>query len=158
MSKEKFFKEAAKITDTFLGFEDHGFFTAIIHVDYGHVMQGIGLRVLGYEGDYQEPMRATKAGCDYIMHTLKACGVKTWEQLKGCRIQVLFPDEFRLNMQPIGIEGFEFDGGSRFLFSDFEKRAKYEHDVETQLIEGSWASGQMLSTKLWVPGWRPKDK
>lgn len=149
MSTKKLHKVPAKITDAFLGFEDHGFFTVILHVDYGHVSQGVGLLALGFQGHDRSPMRATKSGCDFIMRVLKACGVRSWDRLKGCRIQVLFEEEFQLNSQPVGIEGFEFDGGEAFLFEDHEKRAKYESLVEKKLIKDG-----TLNESLWTPGWK----
>jgi len=151
--KNKYYKQVAKITDTFLGFEDHGFFTTILYVDYGGCCQGIGLRFLGSDSVNGDPLRPTKTGCDYIMHTLKACGAEKWEDLKGITINVLFEEEFVLNSQPVGIEPLPFNKGERFLFSDFEKRANYEKFVESYLVTGNFL---FLDEKLWVPGWKHK--
>lgn len=66
----------AKITGTFLGFEDHGCFTAFVNLDYGGSGQGFG----GYFLNGPVCWR-------WIAGVLETVGVSSWEELKGkhCR-------------------------------------------------------------------------
>jgi hypothetical protein len=95
-------RELAKIERTHLGFEDHGILTGSLHVNYGGAGQGIG----GYS-------IATVAG-DYIKRTLEACGVRTWEELRGRTIYVLTDS----NRRVVGIENLPTEPGGRFLFAE----------------------------------------
>lgn len=95
-------RAVAKIERTHLGFEDHGILTGVLHVNYGGAGQGIG----GYS-------IADFAG-DYIKRTLKACGVNTWEELRGRTIYVLTDARRRV----VGIENLPTGQGEQFLFAD----------------------------------------
>lgn len=97
-----FTREIAKIERTHLGFEDHGILTGILRVNYGGAAQGIG----GYT--------ITNVAGDYIARTLKACGVQTWEELRGRTIYILTDPNRRI----VGIENLPTEPGEQFLFSD----------------------------------------
>ena len=81
----------ATITSTFLGVEDHGFFTFFINLDYGGAGQGFG----GYGMD--EPVndaagkflgrRGHAFGAESIMRVLKVLGVEKWESLPGTSVR-----------------------------------------------------------------------
>lgn len=94
-------REIAKIERTHLGFEDHNVLTGFLYVNYGDTAQGIG----GYS-------IFTVAG-SYIERTLKACGVRAWEDLRGRTICVL-TDGGRV----VGIENLPTEPGGRFLFAE----------------------------------------
>ena len=99
-------REVGRIQSTSLGFEDHGIFTFVLHMDYGGAGQGVG----GYY------LKET-AG-EFIPAILKAVGVNTWEELKGRTIFVLFaPDDVR-KFKPLGIEALPMDRGARLLFAE----------------------------------------
>jgi len=66
----------AKITSTFLGFEDHGIFTYILYLDYGGSGQGAGLIALG--GEFTD---------NHIRGILKTLEVESWEDLPGRHIR-----------------------------------------------------------------------
>ena len=66
----------AVIEDTMLGFEDHGFLTFFLHLDYGGSGQGAGGIILS--GAYTD---------HYIREILKTVGVEKWEQLKGKHVR-----------------------------------------------------------------------
>lgn len=103
MSNDGYTREIAKIERTFLGFEDRRILTGYLHVSYGTAGQGVG----GYGIE-------TLAG-PYLAATLKACGVDSWEQLKGRTVYVLSdPTTRRL----VGIEPLPTEPGERFLFAD----------------------------------------
>lgn len=115
----------AKITDTFLGVQDHGIWTATLTVEYENGgVQGIG----GYALD--QPLRApdgeflgrfgTADGMEFVRRTCAAVGVETWEELKGKIVRVLFdPDDTGLSAQPRGIAAGPFSRGGRlFVFGD----------------------------------------
>jgi hypothetical protein len=81
----------AKIVKTTLGVEDHGIFSAWLHVDFGGSGQGFG----GYALDGkpakrngQSIRRGTAFGCDFITGILRTLEVDTWEKLPGtfCRV------------------------------------------------------------------------
>lgn len=112
------FKDLAKITDTFLGIEDHGIFTSEIFVSYGSGgSQGIG----GYYLDSYIPEKkrrvGTAFGMEFIARTLKICGVDSWEKLKGRTIYVLKEDD-SLGSKVLGIESLPTEGTASFIFSD----------------------------------------
>ena len=80
-----------KITETFLGIEDHGIFTFMLYLDYGGSGQGAG----GYGLD--TPIKVggtfvrrigTAGGMSLIMEILSVVGVEKWEDLKGKHIRV----------------------------------------------------------------------
>jgi NADH:ubiquinone oxidoreductase subunit 5 (subunit L)/multisubunit Na+/H+ antiporter MnhA subunit len=109
-----------KITDTMLGIEDHGIFTATLFMDYGGVGQGVGNLFLD---DYDEATRkrvpSTCAGA-FIAGVLRACGVRQWEHVKGRTIYVLFNEE--TGYQAIGIENLPTEPGERFLFTEIKEQ------------------------------------
>jgi len=96
-------RELAKIERTFLGFEDHGILTGFLHVTYGSAAQGIG----GYT--------ITPVAGPYIERTLKACGVDSWEKLRGRTIYVLTDPSTR---RVEGIENLPTEPGERFVFTE----------------------------------------
>jgi hypothetical protein len=98
-------REIAKIERTFLGYEDHGILTAYLHVTYGGAGQGIG----GY--DLRPGNGAVAAR--WIDWTLKACGVRSWEDLKGRTIYVLTSER-----RVVGIEPLPTEPGERFMFTE----------------------------------------
>lgn len=105
MTEQELTREIAKIQDTFLGFEDHGIFTGMLHVNYGSAGQGVG----GYA--------ITQVAGQYIERTLKACGVDSWEKLRGRTIYVLTDAGRRV----MGIENLPTEPGGRFLFDEIFK-------------------------------------
>lgn len=96
-------RQVAKITRTHLGYEDHGILTGVLDVDYGGASQGVGgYAILSLAGPY-------------IERTLKACGVRRWEDLCGRTIFVLIdPDTRRVE----GIEPLPTEPGERFIFAE----------------------------------------
>jgi len=81
----------AKISKTTLGIEDHGIFSAWLHLDYGGSGQGFG----GYALDGKPAERSatsrrqgTAFGCDFITEILRTLEVDVWEKLPGtfCRV------------------------------------------------------------------------
>lgn len=107
-------KRIGKITDTFLGIEDHGMLTAVLTVDYGGVVQGIGGYVLDkYTGNDR---CGTAYGMEVVARILRACGVSSWEKVKGRTIFVLEEDR-----KVIGIENLPTENGTTFIFADLYK-------------------------------------
>lgn len=118
-------KEIAKITSTALGYEDHGILSSMLFVDYGGgTCQGIG----GYSLD--EPThdadgkflgrRGSAYGCEFIARTLKACGVDSWEKIKGRTIYVLKEDD-RWGAKVLGIAPLPTEPGEPFMFADLDE-------------------------------------
>lgn len=80
----------AKINHTFLGFEDHGFFTLYLHLDYGGSGQGAGGFILNVSSDSKnQPTDARLVRLFKIIEKiLKIVGVEEWEKLPGKHIKV----------------------------------------------------------------------
>ena len=84
--------ENARIRHTTLGYEDHGIFTCMLHLDYGGAGQGAG----GYALDtpvHDETGRficrqGTAFGMRMIARILKVVGVQAWEDLPGKYVRV----------------------------------------------------------------------
>jgi hypothetical protein len=69
----------AQISDTMLGFEDHGIMTALVSLDFGGASQGFGGYALG--GAF---------GVEFIKKVLRVVGVDHWEQLQGQHVRADF--------------------------------------------------------------------
>ena len=67
MTETEYRREIARIEKTFLGIEDHGIFTAVLHVSYGCSHQGIGTHFI------------KRVAGRYIPAILKVCHVDSWE-------------------------------------------------------------------------------
>lgn len=115
----------AKIERTMLGWEDHGILTCMLTVSYGGgSAQGIG----GYTLD--EPVRdgqnnfvgrrGTDYGMEFVARMIQACGVQTWEEVKGRTILVLHEDD-RWHSPVIGIKPLPTEGGKEFIFDDLKE-------------------------------------
>lgn len=78
----------AKITNTFLGREDHGILTFRLYLDYGNIGQATG----GYALDKYNPETKQREGCEFglklIAEILRTLEVDSWESLKGQLIRV----------------------------------------------------------------------
>lgn len=77
----------ARITDTFLGIEDHGIFTFSISVE---IAGGGGCTIGNYRLNYIKDgkMHYEAKNSEAICRILKVVGVDSWEQLKGQYIRV----------------------------------------------------------------------
>lgn len=80
----------AKIERTFLGREDHGIFTAFLHLDYGSSGQGFGGYSLGSLKAEDETIRnqSCKFGVKFLLQVLDILEVESWEKLPGTKIRV----------------------------------------------------------------------
>lgn len=73
----------ARIESTTLGPEDHGIFTAMVHLDYGGAAQGAG----GYD------LRHSDAAMKFVAGVLRVCNVDRWEKVPGCTVYALIEDQ-----------------------------------------------------------------
>lgn len=113
-------EKIAKVESTFLGREDHGIMTAMLHVNYGGSSQGIG----GYGLD--EPQRdeddkflgrvGTAFGMEWVARAMDAVGVDSWEKIAGRTILVYFEDD-NFHSMPIGIGPLPTERGKPFMFA-----------------------------------------
>lgn len=109
----------AKIERTFLGYEDHGIFTAIINLSYGSSAQGAGMLSLDYRDKENEGGRIeTDPGCvhRFVTGCLRACGVDQWEHIKGRTVIAICEEGW--NGKVVGLKPLPTEPGSEFLFSD----------------------------------------
>ena len=76
----------ARITDTFLGINDHGIFTFSINIE----MAGGTCQIGNYSHGYTENGRVhyDEENLEAICRVLEVVGVDSWEQLKGQYIRV----------------------------------------------------------------------
>lgn len=114
----------AKIESTFLGRQDHGIMTATLQVSYGGTGQGVGgfaLDAPPTEGAREAGRRrvGTAYGMEWVVRCMDACGVDSWEKIKGRTIMVLFADD-SWGAQPIGIAPLPTEPGKPFLFASLE--------------------------------------
>lgn len=130
-------KDIAKITDTMLGYEGHGILTCVLTVDYGGSAQGIGMYSLDEpvrdENDTFLRRQGTAFGAEFIARIIKACGVDTWEQVKGRTIYVLLdlsedaPSWGTSNV--IGIQNLPTEPGQQFIFQDLYDEFKQREEA-----------------------------
>lgn len=103
---EHIVKRVARITDTELGFEDHGILTVLLRLDYGGSGQGAGLKALGGESLEKE-----------IRGILRVTKVNHWESVKG-RTLYAYANHARV----YAIEQLEIDGDEFYAFDDSFQR------------------------------------
>lgn len=99
----------AKITDTFLGYEDHGILTIMLTVDYGGSGQGVGMYDLGSDSRDARPGEWDR----WIRGVLSACGVRQWERIRDRTIMVLIEGGV-----PSGIKPLPTEDGRPFFFKE----------------------------------------
>ena len=112
-------EKIAKIERVTLGWEDHGIFTCMLHLNYGHSGQGAG----GYCLD--EPLRGgddkfirrvgTAAGMEFIVRVMRAVGVGDWSELEGKTILALGVTHTKV----AGIAPLPTERGERFIFQEW---------------------------------------
>ncbi len=111
-------KKIAKVTETYLGLEDHGMFTATVVVDYGDSSQGSPI----YELDTFKQGKGrmgTALGLTFIMRLLRAFGVNQWENLMGRTAYALFdPENKRHERMIAGFSPLPTETGETFIFKD----------------------------------------
>ena len=80
----------ALITDTFLGYEDHGIFTFWINVDIGSGGGSVGIGGFSLdEYDHDKKRRVFRgSSLEAIARVMHVVGVESWEELKGKYIRV----------------------------------------------------------------------
>ena len=117
-------RRVAKIESTNLGYEDHGIFTAYLHVSYGGGLhQGIGGYALDSPADRdagEKHRKGTAVGHDWIIGVMRACGVECWEQLPGRTVYVLVDElQDRAHGKVVGLEPLPTERGERFDFREW---------------------------------------
>lgn len=115
-SKKTYIEEVGRITDAFLGIEDHGILTTSIMFDFGGSGQGCGQ----YSWDGADPNNRTKRiGSPqfgvFVRKFLEVCGVDDWQKLKGRVVLVLREEPYGLIK---GIRQLKIDGNKEFIFDD----------------------------------------
>lgn len=110
-------RDIARITSTFLGVEDHNMFTAWLHLDYGGAGQGAGGYELDGHAEAGKPRIGTARGMEFVMRAIRACGVRSWEEIRGRTIFALIKGEGS-DRRVVGIENLPTEPGERFVFAD----------------------------------------
>lgn len=78
----------ALITNTFLGYEDHGILTFSLGLDGGGCYVGYGHRALDEYSEKLDKRVPADKSLACIAEVLNVVGVKKWEDLKGKHVRV----------------------------------------------------------------------
>ncbi|MFA7067194.1 MAG: hypothetical protein WC199_10460 [Dysgonamonadaceae bacterium] len=76
-------KEIGIITDTFLGHEDHGIFTFVLHINFGSSGQGFGTYCLSHRSHDDDIVHYHPIIGEAIAKICAAVGARSWEELKN---------------------------------------------------------------------------
>jgi hypothetical protein len=109
------YETPVKITDVFLGFEDHGIFTMTLDVDFG----GSAMKIGGYNLQGDSGFAAA-----FIRGVLQATGSNDIARVKG-KVVLLVTSTHPNNPGRVGVLGIRqmpFDGGAEFLFEETAAR------------------------------------
>jgi hypothetical protein len=109
-------EKIAKVRSTQLGYEDHGIFTAYIELDFGGSGQSAGGYMLDFYNQEEKRREGRKEGVEFIAGVLAACGVRTWEEVKGRTIIALVEGEWGGKI--VGFKPLPTEKGKEFLFAD----------------------------------------
>lgn len=110
-------EQIAKIERTTLGYEDHGIFTCVLHLNYGSSAQGAGTYALDAYDEDAKRRTGTAFGMEWIMRVMSACGVDEWSKVRGRTVLALF-DEDGLAAQVVGIKPLPTERGEAFMFKE----------------------------------------
>jgi len=126
ISGKKYTLEPCYIESTSLGYEDHGIFTAYLHVSYGGVKQKIGGMIMDKPVErYSSERLGTAYGHDLIIRILDTVGVGGWEKLPGKNLYAL-KDE-RGHYYVAGIASWP-SADKRLIFKEHAKKFYPEDD------------------------------
>lgn len=120
---KKYTAYPARVEDTYLGYEDHGFLTASLHLDIldgGGVSFGFyALGVRSEEWPYKAWGRSEYLRL-WVDKLMDVCGTGKWEKIPGAKIYVLFDGEENsyLGSSPVGISSLS--GKTYFLPKEYE--------------------------------------
>lgn len=113
--------QIAKITDTQLGYQDHGILSADLTVDFGSGGGGsMGV------GGYGLGSKTTAFGMQFVKGILDACGVRRWEDLKGRTVYVVLDSADEFGGRVIGIQNLPTEPGTRFIFAELKAKLAAE--------------------------------
>jgi len=81
--------KAARIKSTAIEFEDHGFLTIWLHLDYGSSGQGFGVYALGLYDDRDHETEMMPGLYRWVKGILQTLGANNWDGLTGRRVWAL---------------------------------------------------------------------
>ena len=117
---EQYTEKIAKIERVSLGYEDHGIFTCMLHLDFGGSGQGAGGYALDAFDEESGQRRGTAYGMEWIIRVMRACGVDEWSDVKGKTVLCLYePDGYF----PVGIKPLPTERGEQFIFDQIKELA-----------------------------------
>ncbi len=119
-------EQIAKISGTTLGYEDHGIFTLYLHVEYGASGQGVGGYALDQYSKAHEGRYGTAYGMEFIRRTMQACGVNSWESVKG-RTIIVVKEGDEWNGVIVGIKPLPTEPGKPFMFEEIQEYRGYDN-------------------------------
>lgn len=129
---ETYYGQVARIKRTMLGLEDHGIFTAYLHVEG----DGWGVGVGGYcldapvkvDGKHSH-REGTGFGLDHIMMLARTVGSSTWEGCEGKDVVVLYESEHPWGSSAVGIAHIS-DESKVMILKEHAEQWKAAHDGE----------------------------
>jgi hypothetical protein len=118
MADATYIEEIAKIERTTLGYEDHGIFTCMLHLNFGGGGQGAGGYSLdgSVERDGERVRCGTAFGMEWVIRAMRAAGVREWSEVTGRTVLVLREPEDRRLIA--GIKPLPTERGEPFIFAD----------------------------------------
>jgi hypothetical protein len=108
-------KELGRVTDVYLGLEDHDIFTMHITFDFGGTGQSFGGYALDTWDAGKKRRVGSAAGADFILRILRLFGVRDIRGIVTRSVYVLRDDREMI----VGLETPAFDGGRKFLVSEW---------------------------------------
>lgn len=112
-------EQIAKIERVTLGWEDHGIFTCMAHLDYGGSGQGAGGWCLDeprHAGDEFIGRYGTAFGMEWIIRLMRACGVEDFSQIKGRTVIALREEGYHGKV--VGLKPLPTEKGEPFIFDE----------------------------------------
>ena len=81
-----------KITNTELGYEDHGIFTCFLHIEGDGWGCGFGGYSLDSPDKTLQRRKGTAEGMEAIIQIIRTLDVNSWEKVKGQYVRVVLKD------------------------------------------------------------------
>jgi hypothetical protein len=122
----EYVEQIAKVVGVELGWEDHGIFTCMVHLDYGGcASQGAGGYALDAPQHDQDRRTGTQYGMEWIIRLMRACGVNDFADLKGRTVIALRGEGFQGQVH--GFKPLPTEPGEPFIFNELAKEYEDAH-------------------------------
>lgn len=141
----KYLEELGKVSEVFLGYEDHGILTMLLDIDFGGSGQGFGGMILSTHDEKSDKNRGTVAGTDLICRMLDLFHVRDLQKIKG-RYVIALREKPMGNI--VGLRMPKVDGDREFIVADWrselELRELRQRESQGRVSQGdadAWKAG-----------------